>query len=157
MAAPTSGMHDHDAPTVPRAALLGAAAMVIFTLCAAGAARIWHWHAATPAPVTPVHTVHVRFFDRADGAVEVRDADRSDRLISEIAPGTNGFLRGVMRGLARTRRSEHVSPEVPFTLTGWADGEMTLTDPATGQRLSLEVFGPDNARAFANLLTEEHP
>lgn len=146
--------HEHDAPTVPRAALIGAASLIAFAVVAAGSARIWHWHAATPMPVTALQSVRVRFLDRPDGGVEIRDADHSNDVLRQIPPGTNGFLRGVMRGLARTRRAEHVAPEIPFTLTRWADGEMTLTDTGTGQRLSLEVFGMDNARVFASLLTD---
>jgi putative photosynthetic complex assembly protein len=72
-----------------------------------------------------------------------------------VPPGTNGFLRGVLRGMARARRNEHVGEEPPFTLTRWADGQMTLADPQTGQRISLEVFGPTNARPFAQLLTDD--
>lgn len=158
MVSHTADAHDHDdAPRVPRGALIGAAALLSFTLLAAGAARLWHWQAATPAPSTPLRTLQVRFLDRPDGAVEIRDAAQSDRLIRVIPPGTNGFLRGVMRGFARTRRSEHVPTESPFALTRWADGQMTLTDTATGERISLEVFGLDNARAFASLLTDTQP
>lgn len=97
--------------------------------------------------------MHLTFVDRNNGAVEVDDADNGNATIHVVPAGTNGFLRGVLRGLARARRNEHLGVEPPFTLTRWADGQMTLLDPQTGQRISLEVFGPTNARPFAQLLT----
>ena len=62
-----------------------------------------------------------------------------------VAPGTNGFLRGVLRGLARERKLERSAIEPPFRLTRWADGRLSLEDPATGRRIDdLEAFGPTN-------------
>ncbi|MFX6311326.1 hypothetical protein ABTF78_19535, partial [Acinetobacter baumannii] len=49
---------------------------------------------------------HRVFVDRADGAVEVRDADRGGATLAVLI-GENdggGFVRGVMRGMARERR-----------------------------------------------------
>jgi len=138
---------------IPRAVLVGAGLLVGLALCTAATARLLHWHAATPTPLQAVRVMHLRFVDRSDGAVEIDDVDHDDAVIQIEPPGTNGFLRGVLRGLARARRAEHIGPEAPFTLTRWADGEMTLADPQTGQRLSLEVFGPSNSRPFAQLLT----
>jgi putative photosynthetic complex assembly protein len=149
----TSADHSHDA--VPAGALIGAGVMVVFALCAAATARLLHWHAATAAPVEAVRVLHLRFLDRSDGGVEIDDADHGYAPIEIVPPKTNGFLRGVMRGLARDRHNEHVSEAAPFTLTRWADGEMTLADPQTGRRLSLEVFGPSNSRPFAELLMHD--
>ncbi|PPD19905.1 MAG: photosynthetic complex assembly protein, partial [Methylocystis sp.] len=42
----------------------------------------------------------------------------------------------------------------PFALTRWSDGTVSLEDSATGRRVNLDAFGPDNARAFAQLFTE---
>ena len=70
----------------------------------------------------------------------------------EVFEGENGFLRGTLRGLARTRRSEQVSPAVPFHLAQWPDGRLTLDDPATGRHIELLAFGADNAGVFARLL-----
>ena len=70
-----------------------------------------------------------------------------------MAPETNGFLRGTMRGLARERKRLGVSPAIPFDLIGRADGRLTLVDPGTGRRVDLESFGPENAAVFAALMT----
>jgi putative photosynthetic complex assembly protein len=139
---------------LPSGVLVGAALLVGFALIAASASRLLHWHAATNVLVEPVKVLHLRFADRSDGAVEVRDADRDDRLIHVVPAASNGFLRGVLRALTRARISEHVGHEPPFTLTRWADGQLTIADPQTGQRVSLEVFGPSNYGPFAQLLTD---
>ena len=92
------------------------------------------------------------FEDRADGAVVVRDA-AGLRPVA-VFTGENGFLRGTLRGLARTRKAEQVGPEAPFRLSTWSDGRLTLDDPATGRHVELLAFGPDNAAVFARLLPE---
>ena len=74
------------------------------------------------------------------------------RVIDTVAPGTNGFLRGTMRGLARERKRQGIGPELPFRLIGRADGRLTLEDPGTGRRVDLESFGPTNAAVFAQLM-----
>jgi putative photosynthetic complex assembly protein len=142
------------ADALPSGILIGAAVLVGFSLIAATTARLLHLHAATAVLVEPVRVMHLRFVDRSDGAVEVRDADHGGAIVHIVPAASNGFLRGVLRGLARARRNEHVGQEPPFTLTRWADGQLTIADPQTGQRLSLEVFGPANSRPFAQLLTE---
>ena len=73
-------------------------------------------------------------------------------MIDTVAPGTNGFLRGTMRGLARERKRAGVSAELPFEMTGRSDGKLTLADPATGRRVALGSFGPTNAAVFARIM-----
>jgi putative photosynthetic complex assembly protein len=147
------GSHGSHNSALPRGAVPGAAALVCFSLVAVIAARIMHWQ-ATPLPAaSPVTVLHLSFRDRPSGAVEVRDADHDEALVHVIAPGTNGFARGVLRGLARERRAEGVGAAPPFTLTRWSDGRLTLEDPQTKRQLSLEVFGPSNAQPFADLFT----
>ena len=52
-----------------------------------------------------------------------------------------------MRGLARERRSHGFGNDAPFTLTAWRDGELSLTDTATGRSIELTAFGADQPRA----------
>ena len=73
--------------------------------------------------------------------------------IDIVAPATNGFLRATMRGLARQRLRQDADREVPFRLTEWADGRLTLEDPTTGRRVEMEAFGITNEEVFAGLLT----
>jgi putative photosynthetic complex assembly protein len=80
--------------------------------------------------------------------------DASDgKIIYTVAPGTNGFIRATVRGLAQEREREGIGRETPFTLTHWSDGTMSLADSAIGRRISLDAFGPTNAGAFAQLFS----
>jgi putative photosynthetic complex assembly protein len=143
------------AQPIPKAILIGAGLLVGFSLSIATAARLLHWQ-ATPLPVARAVTVlHLNFRDRSDGAVEVLDADLGDALVQVLAPGTNGFARGVLRGLARQRYREGAGALSPFTLTRWSDGRLTLVDPQTDRRVSLEVFGPTNAEPFVAMFAAD--
>lgn len=93
----------------------------------------------------------LRFEDGADGSVAVIDA-RSGRQIDSVH-GEAGFLRGALRALARERQKRELGAGPAFELIARADGRLTLSDPATGERLDLESFGPTNAAVFARLLT----
>lgn len=135
----------------PRGALLGTAALLTLTLVAVTASRLSSIGTTQMPDSTVVDSRELRFEDRADGAVTVFDAD-ARHTVEVFAPGTHGFVRGVLRGLARERRLHEVDAQPPFRLTRWADGRLSLDDPATGRRIELAAFGPTNAAAFAQLL-----
>lgn len=140
---------------IPRGLLLGAAALVGFALVSTTAARVSGTGTAefqaAPVAVTPVARLDLRFEDRDDGAVAVLDAG-SGEVVDVLAPGTNGFVRGVMRALARERRAHEIGPSPAFRLSSWEDGRLSLEDPSTGRRIELTAFGPTNRDAFARLL-----
>ncbi len=107
----------------------------------------------TSEPVGPaVQARALRFADTPDGAVRVSDAVTGEELA--VMRGEQGFLRGVLRGLARDRRMNEVGPYPPYTLSLHADGRLRLADPQTGQRYDLASFGPDNAAVFARWLPD---
>ena len=135
----------------PRAPLLGVAALVGLALAAAAAGSLTG-AAKPPRDGVPQVVRDLRFADRADGGVAVSDAG-TGRVIDQLAPATNGFVRATVRGLVSERKREAMGPEKPFRLTAWQDGRLTLDDPATGRRVELEAFGPSNEAAFARFLT----
>jgi putative photosynthetic complex assembly protein len=143
--------HAHEAPRVPRGALLGAALLVGFALIAAGGARVSDLGTTRTPIAAPVSVLELRFTDRADGAVVVEDA-RWGETLEVIAPGTNGFVRGVLRGMARERKRQNIGVQPPFRLTRWADGRLSLDDPSTGRHVDLEAFGPTNSGAFVRMM-----
>lgn len=136
----------------PRGALFGAAALVLLALLSVTAARLSGVGVMEMPAAAPVQSRDLRFEDRASGAVAVFDA-RDDRVVEVLAPGTNSFVRGVLRGLARDRMLREIGSRPPFRLTRWADGRLSIEDPTTGRRIDLGAFGPTNAAAFARLLT----
>jgi len=101
----------------------------------------------------PVASLEIRFEDRADGTVAVLDA-ADGREIARLAVGEDGFIRSVMRGLARERRAQGLGQQTPFRLTSWTHGFVSLEDPTTGRLVELTAFGSDNVAAFARLLGE---
>ncbi len=103
---------------------------------------------AEPPPSALLAERTLSFQDRADGAVIVL-ADGNEVAVFE---GEQGFLRGTLRGLARVRRGQDIPRTSPFHLAAWADGRLTIDDPATRQRIDLEAFGPTNMAVFARLL-----
>jgi putative photosynthetic complex assembly protein len=136
----------------PKAPLFGAGALIALALLSVVLVRTTGVGATRVPDSAPITARDFRFEDRTDGGIAVYDA-RDGRLVEVVAPGTNGFLRGTLRGLARERKRQGVGPLEPFRLTGKADGRLTLDDPTTGRRVDLEAFGPTNAGVFAELLT----
>ncbi|MFO1330576.1 MAG: photosynthetic complex assembly protein PuhC [Rubrivivax sp.] len=89
----------------------------------------------------------LRFVDRADGGIDIVDADSGVAI--DQAHGEQGFLRGTLRGLARERRRHGLGSDAALHLQRGTDGRLALMDPATGARIDLEAFGPDNGAVFA--------
>jgi putative photosynthetic complex assembly protein len=140
--------------TFPRGPLLGAAALVAFTLIATAAARLERRAGQAPADSDPTAVVALNFADRSDGAVVVLDG-ASGATVETIEPGTGGFLRATLRALVRERRQSALGDEQAFELRRYADGRLELYDRATARQIYLDAFGPTNVAAFAALLDPE--
>ena len=146
-------------PAIPRGAFWFAGAVVVTTMLAAASVRLGLIPvAASPeavrasAHLAPVASRDLVFTDRADGGVIVTEA-ASGSIVDTILPGSHsGFIRGIMRALARERRMDGIGRATPFRLTSWRDGELSLTDLATKRSIELPAFGTTNRAAFAALL-----
>ena len=149
----------HRDPSVPRGALIMAGTMISVALLSATAVRT----GLIPVQSSPVlmrsaehlKPVQVRdlvFADQPDGGVRITDVSNG-HPVEIIAPlSHSGFIRGVMRGLARERRGHGIGSAPPFRLALWPDGELSLTDSATGRSIELNAFGGTNRASFAALL-----
>jgi putative photosynthetic complex assembly protein len=144
-------MSEFGADPLPRGALLGAVGVVAVALLLASASRFIGIGQTRMPESTPYEVRDLRFGDRADGGVVITEWPGGD-VVAVLPPGTNGFARGVMRGLARDRRSREIGAEPPFRLTHWSDGRLSLDDPSTGRRIELDAFGPSNTAVFARLM-----
>jgi putative photosynthetic complex assembly protein len=152
-----SHAHNHD-PTVPRGALIGAAALLLGTMAMTGMVSTGLLpRSAVPEAsraaqnVAPLEERALRFADREDGAVVVSDAT-SGATVRVIGFGEGGFVRATMRRLARARAAKGIGAEQPFILTRYDNGALALHDPATGGSAELYGFGADHVRAFAAML-----
>lgn len=103
-----------------------------------------------PQEQTPVvWQMSLRFEDRPNGDVAVLDAQTQAEIHRYV--GEQGFVRGILRTLARERMRRGMGSGPAFDLIAHNDGRLTLVDPATGQRIDLESFGPSNLSSFALL------
>jgi putative photosynthetic complex assembly protein len=144
--------HDRRQPPFPRNTLIIAGTVILLSIMTAAAGRING--TANSAPTgKPLVSRELLFRDRANGAVAVFDARNTAVPIDIVEPATNGFLRATVRGLAQQRIRQGADKSVPFRLTEWADGRLTLQDPTTGRTVDMEAFGITNEEVFANLLT----
>ncbi len=140
--------------TPPKPVLRVAVAMAVLTFGLAVAASQFGIGKSADTYGTPVAQRPLAFSDAADGGIVVRDG-KTGQVALTLPQGTNGFLRGALRGLADRRRVAGLPHEAPFLLTAWADGRVTLEDPLTKQRVAVSSFGPTQVRSFVALLDKD--
>jgi putative photosynthetic complex assembly protein len=139
----------------PRLPLFSAIALVSAVVIGVAASRIGGLPAAPGLePVAAVDSRMLLFEDGASGSVIIRDGT-SQAIVATVAPGTNGFLRGVLRGLMRARKQEGTLRTAPFRLDRLANGQLILTDTNDQVQLDLNAFGQTNAAVFSAFLTKQ--
>ena len=123
-------------------------AVALFSLLLVAAAR---WNGPLQpqfdSPVT--HSRALQFEDTASGAVAVRDSASGAQVA--LFEGEQGFVRGVLRAMARERKLRGADRQAPLLLQNHADGSLSLYDASTGERIHLESFGPTQRASFAQL------
>ncbi len=157
-------MSEIDDKPFPLAPLLGAGVLIAMTVALAAGPRLGYLPPIDTAAreraahhVAVVEARSLRFTDRADGALVIDDTGRGTTAAVLPHGVNNGFIRGVLRGMARDRKLRDVGPAAPFVLTLYADDALTLSDPATGRAVELGSFGPTNRQSFADLLLLHRP
>ena len=138
-------------PIVGRTGLMAAGGLVLFALVSVAGSRLTGVGDVRMTLPAAVESRDLQFEDGKGGTVLVYDASNRE-LIETIAPGTNGFVRVVLRGLARERKLGDVGQEPPFRLTRHANGQMTLTDTSSNKLINLAAFGSANSLAFTRLM-----
>lgn len=98
-----------------------------------------------------LQTLDLRAEPQLGGRLAIVDA-RSGDVLRMFEAGEDGFMRTSLRILAQQRRGAAQDAGIPFRLTRWEDGSLSLLDPITGIRYELDAFGPDNSGAYASLL-----
>jgi len=136
---------------ISRGSLLGAAALIAFALVSVSLARLTGIGTVHSDHATPIESTSLRFEDRPDGGIAVIDPN-SGRVLGVVQPGTDGFIRTVLRSLAYDRQRHNIGSGPAFTLTKWSDRHSTLDDPSTGRSIDLVAFGKTNMQAFSNLM-----
>ncbi|NBB92893.1 MAG: photosynthetic complex assembly protein PuhC [Gammaproteobacteria bacterium] len=144
---------------VPKGALIAAGVLILLTITAVAAFRIAGLDptARIPASDRPLEVRELRFEDSPNGQVLVYDLtdDAADRVVHVVQPGEGGFIRGVLRSMARSRRASGIGREHPFLLITEPNGTLVLEDPQTGERIYLPAFGPTNIESFRSMLASD--
>lgn len=129
----------------------GIGAVVVFTVIGVALLRASGFDPRQENTSPVVASSQLRFVDADAGEVLVYEHP-GERLLARLPPAEESFVRGVLRSMARERRSRDISPEAPFLLSKHADGSLILTDPAVGREINLVAFGPTNVGSFEKLL-----
>lgn len=147
-----------DREPFPRGALIAAGTLVLISLASVGTLRLVRLADPDPpqtpaARMTAAPTVSrtLAFEGTVDGAVTVRDA-ATGSVIATLEPKQDGFIRGVLRSMARARHVHGLPPGEVFVVARDRSGALSLTDPDIGEPVLLEGFGATNAAAFARFL-----
>jgi len=147
--------HEHHDIRVPKGALIGAGLLILFTISTVGFFRLTGQDptAMIPQSEQVLEARELKFEDGANGSVIVYESvmDGEYEVIHEVPSGEGGFIRGVLRSLARARNASGISRDHPFLLEAQTNGTLVLEDPQTGQRIDLKAFGPSNIAAFRAL------
>ncbi|MCC6432661.1 MAG: photosynthetic complex assembly protein [Gemmatimonadaceae bacterium] len=136
---------------VPRPALIMAGMLIVFVIGLAASAKWFGFGADREVATTVLMQRELQFADAADGGIVVTDAVTKQQA-AVIDPGTNGFLRGALRALTRTRASSGIGRDIPFKLIRYTDGRLVLLDPATSQHVTITSFGHTQVESFDRLL-----
>jgi putative photosynthetic complex assembly protein len=135
--------------TFPKWVLYCAGGIIAFSLLSVGLVRITG-NGPDQRAAAPTLERSLRFEDLSDHGVRVADGVTGQTLT--VLYGEQGFVRGALRALSRERHARGIGSAPPFNLVARTDGRVTLMDPATGQRIDLESFGPTNTAEFARFL-----
>ncbi|WMS42706.1 photosynthetic complex assembly protein PuhC [Acuticoccus sp. MNP-M23] len=136
-------------PFIPKGTLRMVFALVSLSLTAVVISVLMVGTPHLPAtPDEPRQIVLITVDDTADGGISIV----SDAGTTILAPDSHGFIRGVLRALARQRHVQKIGPEEPFVISEDQQGRFAIADPQTGARIDLRAFGSDNTIAFASLM-----
>jgi len=110
----------------------------------------WWVAQGAPTDTAPAQWQRPVMFDQAaDGSVLAIEPSTGEVL--RRWQGEQGFVRGVVRTMARARLAHGLPPGGPYQLIGRQGSRLQLADAATDTRIDLESFGPSNWVEFAAL------
>jgi len=103
---------------------------------------------------TPSVVKVLKFEDLQDGGVAV--IDTSLNQVIHVVTGEAGFVRGILRTIARERRIRGLGKDEPVRLMSFKDGRLVLHDPLTNTQIELESFGSMNVESFRVFLKNKN-
>lgn len=108
---------------------------------------------ATPARAeTPVlSSRQVAFEPQPEGVLIVRDADTGAE-IAALVEADGGFVHNVVRVLTKERRRHAVAADMPYRISAYTNGRVSILDLSTGRVIDINAFGATQVESFAALL-----
>jgi len=104
-------------------------------------------HARDAAPTDVQVSRSLLFRDMPGGDILIVDVKTGEQVAR--IQGEQGFVRGILRALNRSRKMRGLGPDGTFDLTRFGDGRLVISDRSTGESLDLGAFGPTNIGSFA--------
>ena len=104
-------------------------------------------HERDAAPTDVQVSRSLLFRDMPGGDILITDAKTGEQVAR--VQGEQGFIRGILRALNRSRKLHGLGPDGTFDLTRFDDGRLVISDRGTGEHLDLGSFGPTNIASFA--------
>ncbi len=140
---------------IPRPMIVAVGIMLLAILAGTAALRVGDVPPIAQGPALGEAELRlpVRLAPLDGGGVAILDPG-TGREHARLAPGEDGFMRGLLRVLDRERMLHGVPSEGPVEILRWPGGHLALRDPATEWRAELIGFGADNFAAFATLVSE---
>ena len=132
--------------------MLGIGVVLLLILVSVLVARLTGYTAVSEGTPIAVESRALGFRDLPQGRIEIFHWG-SGAVLQALESGEGSFIRGVVRSLVRQRRGIADPSASPFILERYANGQLALRDPATGEQINLVAFGPTNQAAFASLMS----
>ena len=143
--------HTIPLPKVP----LGLAVGLVIMVIALAASASLYGHGAVRTPPIQVQSQHsVRLVADPSGDVLVYDG-ATNVLTRRVPAEHSGFLRGLLRVIARRRMIAHAPEDAPITVVRGVDGTIELSDPSSGLEVPVTSFGPTQVETIASLLVPQ--
>ena len=146
------GFHSKNPETVPKALLLGMAALALSALAITSFAAITGREpVAQPQAAEVLRDKWIVMEGLSAQAVIVRNVDGS--VLLDLPHG--GFVTVIQSGNHTERRQHGVDQTKPVRIVEYANGRLVAEDPETGWSAELYAFGADNKAAFERLLDQK--
>ena len=130
---------DEHRNTAPRKMVMAMAALALFSLALAAIGASQRDGNVTVDYGEADRAVALRIVDTGPDAFDLVDTDGA--AVASVTPGREGLLRNARRAFEGRRARHGVAMDLPYALTVWKSGALTLHDPETGQNIRLDFFG----------------
>lgn len=140
---------------IPRSLVIMAASAVIITILTVAFAQLVDTSTLRTNDGAPAFSQEVQFLPLEGDRIAVRSV-ADGTLITTVEAGTDGLLRGALRGLNMSRSQSNFDLAAPFILQRFDGDGVYLADPLTDRSIRLESFGPIETGATADLLRIGH-